>query len=228
MRIFVGFGYNERDRWIEERVFPILTNMGFTVVDGKDMHGQILQPEVESRIRQSDAVIGFFTLREGAENAEFNSHLWVRDELVFARGQDKAILLVREEGVRVPEGLLGNRQSIPLRLEDKLACVAELVEALGRRNIRRLKLTPENDQLRRNLFQWRRTPGFVIQYRTQDEAGIESQAREGRLELVEQGLYLNVAGFPRRALVEVEGLLNGAPQFTSGWVSADAVQVAIF
>ena len=228
MKVFVGFGYNDRDRWIEEQVFPILRGMGFTVVDGKDMHGEILQPEVQSRIEQSDAAIGFFTIREGQGEADFNSHIWVRDEMVHANAKGKPLIPVKEEGAKVPDGLLGNRQYIPLRQNDRLACVVELVSALGRRNIRRLKLDPDGDELRRNLQQWRRTTGFVIQYRTQDEAGLESPYRQGRLELVDQGFYLNVADVPKRAYIEVEGVLNGAIQFSSGWVSADAVQVKIF
>lgn len=228
MRIFVGFGYNDRDRWIEVQVFPILRCMGFTVVDGKEMHGEILQPAVQSRIEQSDAAIGFFTVREGQGEADFNSHIWVRDEMVHANAKGKPIIPVKEDGARIPDGLLGNRQYIPLHQNERLACVAELVAALGQRNIRRLKLDPEGDQLRRNLQQWRRTSGFVIQYRTLDEAGLESPFRRGRLELVDQGFYLNVADVPKRAYVEVEGVLNGATQFSSGWVSADAVQVKVF
>ena len=117
---------------------------------------------------------------------------------------------------------------IQLHQDNRLACVVELVGALGRRNIRRLKLDPEGDQLRRDLRQWKRTPGFVIQYRTQDEVGLESPYRQGRLELVDQGFYLNVSDVPTRAYVEVEGVLNGATQFSSGWASADAVQVKVF
>jgi hypothetical protein len=228
MKVFVGFGYNDRDHWIEEQVFPILRGMGFAVVDGKDMHGEILQPEVQSRIEQCDAAIGFFTIREGQGEGDFNSHMWVRDEMVYANAKGKPIIPVKEEGGKVPDGLLGNRQYILLRQNDRLACVVELVGALGRRNIRRLKLDPEGDLLRKNLQQWRRTTGFVIQYRTQDEAGLESPYRQGRLELVDQGFYLNVSDVPKRAYVEVDGVLNGAPQFSSGWVSADAVQVKIF
>jgi hypothetical protein len=228
MRIFVGFGYNDRDQWIEGQVFPILRAMGFAVLDGKDMHGEILQPEVKSRIEQSDAAIGFFTIREEQRESDFNSHLWVRDELVHASAKGKPIIPVKEEGAKVADGLLGNRQYIPLRQNDRLACVVELVGALGQRNIRRLKLDPGSDQLRRKLQQWRRTAGFVIRYRTQDETGLESLYRDGRLELVDQGFYLNVTDVPKRAYVEVEGLLNGETQFSSGWVSADAVQVKIF
>jgi hypothetical protein len=221
MKIFVGFGYNDRDKWIEEQVFPILEGMAFTVTDGKDMHGQVLQPEVESRIDQSDAAIGFFTIRYGQGTADFTSHIWVRDEMLRANA--------KEDGCKVPDGLLGNRQYITLKQDDRLGCIVELVKALGRRNIRRLKLDPDSDDLRRDLRRWRTMPGFVTRFRAQDVNGIETAWREGRLELVDQGFYLNVSDVPlKRAYVEVEGVLNGSTMFSSGWVSADAVQVKVY
>jgi hypothetical protein len=228
MRVFVGFGYNERDQWIEKQVFPILSSMGFTVVHGKAMQGKELPPEIKSRIEQSDAAIGFLTIREGQEQAEFNSHVWVLSEMVYADAKGKPIIPVKEDSVHDPRGLLGNRQFITLRQNDRLACVVELVETLGRRNIRRLKLEPEDDQLRRTLHQWRKNAGFVIRYRTQDEQGVESEYRKGRLELVDQGFYLNVSDVPKRAHVEVEGILNETTEFSSGWAAADAVHVKIF
>lgn len=228
MKIFVGYGYNERDKWIEERVFPILRCAGFTVVHGKDMHGLHLQPEVARRLDQSDAAVGFFTMRDGAVDLEFNSHIWVRDEMLYAIGKGKPIVPVKENGVQLQEGLLGNRQYIPLNQEDRLACVAELLEALGQRNMRRIRLDPSDDSLRARLWSWRRTPEFVIRYRTQNADGVESDFRNGRLEIVDQGFYLNLVEVPNKAYVEVEGLLNGASQFTSGWVSADAVQIRVF
>jgi hypothetical protein len=227
MKVFVGFGYNDRDSWIEKHVFPILSGMGFTVVDGKDMHGEILQTEVKSRIDQSDAAIGFFTIREGQGEADFTSHVWVRDEMVHASAKEKPIIPVKEEGVKVPDGLLGDRQYILLRQNDRLACVAELVVAIGRRDIRRLKLNPDCDELKKKLWQWRKNAGFSIRYRTKNEFAIESQYRDGRMELVDQGFYLNVSDMPNRGFVEVEGVLNGAIQFSSGWASTDAVQIVI-
>jgi hypothetical protein len=47
------------------------------------------------------------------------------------------------------------------------------------------------------------------------------------LELWEKGFYLNVADVPRRAFVEVEGVLNGQKKFNSGWASTDAVSITI-
>ena len=228
MKVFVGFGYNARDEWIESRLFPILSGAGFTVVHGKDMHGQELKDEVKRRIDQSDAAIGFFTIREGQGDADFTSHVWVRDEIVYADAKQKPIVPIREQGVKLPAGLLGNPQFIELDQADRLACVAELFKALGRRNMRRLRLDPDADGLRADLWKWRKVPGFGVRYRTSDLEGVESDYRVGRLELIDQGFYLNVEDIPNRGLVEVEGMLNGDVRFTSGWVSADAVQVKIF
>lgn len=227
MRVFVGYGYNDRDKWIEEQVFPVLEGMGLTVVHGKDMHGQVLQPEVQARIAQADVAVGFFTLRDGQGEADFTSHLWVRDEMVYANALNKLIIPIKQKEARVPDGLLGNRQYIELRQEDRLACVVELVRALGRRNMRRIRLEPESDDLRRKLHQWRNDPNFVTRYRTQDVEGLESAYRLGRLELVDQGFYLNTTDIPRRGYVEIDGLLNGMSQFNTGWASADAVVVKI-
>ncbi len=228
MRVFVGFGYNERDKWIEKHLFPILRCVGFTVVHGKDMHGIELQGEVKRRLDQSDAAIGFFTIREGQGDADFTSHIWVRDEMVYAISKGKPVIAVWETGVKLPDGLLGNRQYIQLDQGDRLACVTELLEALGEREIRRVRLDPSEDELRANLWRWRNAAGFAIRYRTQNSEGLESEFRNGRLELVDQGFYLNLTEIPSRAYIEVEGLLNGELKFGSGWVSADAVQIRIF
>src|SRR5262245_42421251 len=122
MIIFVGYGYNERDQWIAEQVCPILRSIGFTVVDGKGLHGQQLQQGVTDKLDQADAAIGFFTIRDGQGDADYTSHIWVRDEMVYFHGKDneKPIIPVREEGVKVPPALLGDRQYIVLRQVDRL------------------------------------------------------------------------------------------------------------
>jgi hypothetical protein len=227
MKVFVGYGYNARDAWIENRVFPILRCVGFSVVHGKDMHGNQLQPEVQRRIAQSDAAIGFFTIREDAEAGPFNSHIWVRDEMLYAMGKEKPIIPIKENGVVLEEGLFGNRQYIPLDQNDRLACVSELLITLGNKNMRRVRLDPSSDPLRASVWGWKNTAGFMIRYRTQNIDGLESDYRNGRLEVIDQGFYLNLAEVPNKAYIEVEGVLNGAVQFSSGWVSADAVQIRV-
>ena len=226
MRLFVGYGYNARDQWIEDHVFPILRALGFEILHGKDMHGEELQEGVKTRIAQADALVAFCTLREGQEAAAFNTHPWVRDELVFAMGRDKPIVEIREEGVNVPAGLLGDRQWIPLRQEERLACVREVVETVRRWCVRTLQLVPGDERLQRRLIQHRRNPAFQMRYRTRLN-GVDSEYNLATLEEVKGGLYMTAAKLPDDALIEVQGVVNGQVVFGSGWESVDAVQIAI-
>jgi hypothetical protein len=202
--------------------------MGFVVVTGEEMHGQELSPEVKRRIEQSDVVVGFLTIRDEQDKGDFNSHLWVQNELLWGVAKDKPIIPIKEQNVKVPDAMLGNVQYILLRQDDRLACVAELVTALGRRNMRRVRLEPQADAMRKNINKWRMDQGFTIRYRTQDGVnGVESDFKTGRLEVFEYGFYLNLYDVPHRAYLDVEGVLNGQTMFTSGWTSADAVSIKI-
>ena len=42
MRIFVGYGYNERDKWVEGYVLPLLVAFACEVVHGKAVYGGAL------------------------------------------------------------------------------------------------------------------------------------------------------------------------------------------
>jgi hypothetical protein len=225
-RVFVGYGYNAWDQWIEDQVFPILKALGLEILHGKDMHGDVLQEGVKDRIRQSDGFIGFCTLREGHENEAFNTHVWVRDEMVFALGLGLPALEVREDGVNAFSGLVGDRQYIPLRQSDRLGCVKELVSAVSRWSMRKLQLVPEAAR-EAEIRSWIRNPQFEVRYRTRI-GGVDSPRRSARLERIKGGIYMQVLAVPDEALVEIEGVVNGQVVFSSDWESADAVQIRIF
>jgi hypothetical protein len=227
MRVFVGYGYNDRDKWIEEKVLPILRCAGFTVLHGRKCSGKELPAEVRGRLDESDAAIGFFTIRPRQGKADFTSHLWVRDEILYAIGRDKPIVLIREKGVRLPDGLVGNRQFIHLNQDDRLGCVAEMLQALALRNIRRVKLEPESEVLNQRIWKWRNDRQFTVRYRARDTEEQETSARQGRIETVDQGYYLTLYDVPTKGQVSVEGILNGDIRFDSGWVTADAAKVPI-
>ena len=226
MKVFVGYGYNERDQWIESEVLPILDAIGFDILHGKDMHGEGLQDGVKRRIEQSEGLIGFCTLRDGQAEAEFNTHPWVRDEMVYALARKMPVIEIREEGVKNPAGILGDRQRIQFTNESRLACVRELVIALSRWNVRQIQLITEDPAQARELRQAFRKPEFEIRYRTRLE-GVDSEYSSARLEAVLGGLYMTARGLPNTALVEVQALLDGRLLLSSDWESVDAVQVVV-
>ncbi len=144
MRVFIAYGYNERDRWIETYVIPLVEAFGCKVVHGKVAYGGALQREVADLIRNSDAMIGFTTRRDPAGPNQFTTHPWVVQELVTAYTQTPRIpfVEVREEGVVSPGGMLEavNAQRIDYREVDRAACLLQIAQAL-RRLLDQLKFT---------------------------------------------------------------------------------------
>src|SRR5262249_22388738 len=109
MRTFVGYGYNERDKWVEEMVFPIIQAFGDEVIHGRLMPGEVLAEGVRERIRRADIVIGFATRRLDPLTNSLGqaTHKWVVQELGIALGlpNSPGILEVREAGGDFQEGV---------------------------------------------------------------------------------------------------------------------------
>jgi|SRR5215831_3095548 len=225
MRIFVGYGYNPNDEWIERDVFPILEALGLEIVHGKDMYGETLADAVKERIEQSDAMVSFCTLRPGQENAEFNTHSWVRDEMVHAIAVKKLVVEVRQNGVNLPSTITGERQRIPLDPNNKLRCIAEVIKAVNSWSIRKLLLVPSDQRLAKVIIRAVKNKSLIVRYRSRIK-NKSSKQFEGRLELVDNGLYLNAMGLPDGSLVEIEGTTNSdGTIFNTGWASADLVRI---
>jgi len=225
MRVFIGYGYNERDQWIEKDVFPILEAMNLEIVHGKDMHGDVLREGVKDRIENSDGLIGFSTQRQGQEKADFGSHIWVRDEMAHALALKKRVVEVREKGVNIGEGLVGDRQRIELDPKDRLRCIAELVKVLSGWSMRRLLLVPRDADLERRIHRAIVKDELLVAYRCRTGNTI-SKRRDGRIERVNKGLYLNAIGLPDNSLVEIEGSTRTeGVVFNTGWASADLVRI---
>lgn len=136
MRIFVGYGYNERDKWIEEYVLPLLTAFGVDVVHGKAVYGGALPDEVIKGIRSSDAAFGFTTRRDSLAPGQYGTHPWVLQELMVAHANNPRLpwVEVREEGVVSPGGILeaADTQRIDYREEDRASCMVKIAQAVKR------------------------------------------------------------------------------------------------
>jgi len=203
LKVFVAYGFNERDSWIPELVFPLVRAFGGEVVTGEDLQGQQITDAVRREIDQADALIGFRTLREG--EAAGMSHRWVEDELAYAR--TAKVLEVREDGVSGQGGLLGDRQWIPYRPAERDRLLVELVKTLGRwmrENTVKLQLLPQEfvDEISDLL----ETPGLRCTY-TVLERGRESEPRPAEIRPITGGLFIFADGLSADALmrVRVEG-----------------------
>ena len=128
MRIFIGYGYNERDKWIEDLVFPLVESFGAEVVSGKEAHGSIISSAIRNQIEQSDALMAFLTKRKDTGE----THRWVSDELSIGIAHNIHVLEVREIGVNDQGGIAGDRQRIEYDENRRDKCLVEIARAVGR------------------------------------------------------------------------------------------------
>jgi hypothetical protein len=112
MKVFIGFGYNDQDKWIKQLVIPLVETLGCSVVTGEEMQGEQLSQGVIDRIADSDACIGLLTKRGKKKNADgtYPTHRWVIEELTTALNLGKAIFEIRENCIDGQMGIIGDRQ----------------------------------------------------------------------------------------------------------------------
>lgn len=130
MKVFVGFGYNDADKWIKETIIPFIEELGCEVSSGEDILGERLSTGVETKIEDCDACIGFLTKRgEKDGNGNYATHRWVIEELTLALGKKKAVFEIREKGVDPQAGILGDRQR--LDFEDRTKVMLEIAKFIS-------------------------------------------------------------------------------------------------
>ncbi len=112
MKVFIGYGYNAQDKWVQKFVIPLVEALGCVVVNGEEMQGERLSEGVINRITEADVCIGLLTKRGRKKNEDgtFPTHRWVIEELVTAVNKGKPIFEIRELGIDSQKGINGDRQ----------------------------------------------------------------------------------------------------------------------
>ena len=126
MKVFVGFGYNDNDKWIKDLIIPFIEELGCEVVTGEEMQGEKLSDGVISRVADSNACIGFLTRRDAKADGTYTTHKWVIEELALALSNKLPIFEIHDQNIDVQKGITGDRQWH--ELEDK----AKLMLAIAR------------------------------------------------------------------------------------------------
>ena len=139
----------------------------------------------------------------------------------------KPVVEVREKSVLNPPGLIGDRQRIELDNNDRLACIAELVKVVAGWSMRRLLLVPLESALSRRINRALANRQLTVKYRTR-VMGNDSLHRDGKIQKIDGGFYLNAIGLPDYSFVEIEASTPAdGVLFNSGWASADLVRIEL-
>ena len=226
MRIFLAFGYNERDSWIKDLVFPILEAFAAETVTGEDMQGDLITDEVRDRIRSCTGMLGFRTRRQELANGTWDSHRWVSDELAAAIALGVRAVEVRQTGVDPQGGLAGDRQWVSYDESKRDQCLVEIVKTLGRwgRGLSiDLQLLPQ--EAARQIRPLLARPGSRCTYKLV-QGHWEPPDREAPIRPTPSGLVVHIPELPVDALVQVR-VSAGGKSWTSDFVGVKSLGVTL-
>ena len=196
VKIFVAYGYNERDQWVKDMVFPIIEAFGSEVVTGNQKYEGSIPDNVKELIDRSDALIGFTTRRDPQNDTMSPTHQWVVSELASAVTLKRRVVEVREQGVDPQGGLHQDLQRINYDEQARDKCLVEIVKAVGswhQTGTVRLRLLPE--ELTKNLRPLKNDPGLVVQY-TVRIGSYEYPPRDTKIIGIAGGLFIEASNVP--------------------------------
>lgn len=226
MKIFVGYGYDGRDKWIEDHVFDLIRAFGGEPVTGKEIPGQPLEEGVRQQIRDCDAMLAFTTRRKRIREGRYTTHRWVTDEIITAIDAGLSFVEVREVGVDNQAGMPGGRQYITYDATAKHECLVQIARALGKWQQQlpiKFQLRPE--AVTQAIAPYIGKTGFHCRYRIYKN-GVESAAKEVNVVRMKGGLFVQVPGLG--ALVAVQFSIEaGGKIWVSDYESVDAVSIEL-
>jgi hypothetical protein len=221
MRIFVAYGYNPRDRWIEEMVFPIIKSFDSEVVTGEKAYGERISDLVCSKIRTCDALIAFMTRRGNYPAANGQTHWWVLQELGIGYANKLQIVEVREQGVDRQEGIAQGFQRIEYEETQREKCLIEIVEAVGALHLRalvRIQLLPESlaeRDLRHRIKDHGLLCTYVVQRGNKKEEAVPTQITSMR-----GGLFIDAPRVSGGDLLQIN-ITHGTKEWSTSFGSTD-------
>jgi len=223
MNLFVSYAFNDENRWIEELAIPLIRSLGFDVVTGWRMEGEIIVESIDERMRQCRGCIGFTTRRgDPLPNGKFGTHQWVLDELTMARAMRLTVVEVREDVVHV-EGAANAYVQLRFVRDARDKLLVELADALAHwpTRIVRVRIEPPREgaeAFRRFVLRG----GVSCRYQVQSR-GRTISSGDAVIEPIIGGFYVDLEVPRDDVLVQLEIRKDG----NSAWRSFGSSLVAI-
>ncbi len=205
MKLFVGYGYNARDEWIEEWVFPLIRAFDFEIESGKGLEGLDLRDEVKRRIERSRAAIGFATRRDEKMDKSWTTHRWVLNELTYADARGLRSVEIRESGVENHGGIRDGLGWVGFEDNRKEVLLVQLAAILQRwrKELQSVRLYLLPATIQSKIGPIYRSPDFKCVYRLMIDAE-ESDPLEAKVVPDKGGLFIKLRDVPFDASVQVE------------------------
>jgi hypothetical protein len=141
--IFLAYGFSDPNKLLVREIDTLCFSHGIRLITGEILGGARLEPAVQRRIRECDALIALATREVPlAEDGAWETHQWVRDEFGQAVANALPAVAIVERGVRW-RGMYREHERIDLdrdRPSDGLLGLAKTIGYWRQTAGRRLKV----------------------------------------------------------------------------------------
>jgi hypothetical protein len=127
-KVFLSHSFADRDRGLVTHVESLLRSHGLIAVNGKNLGGGSLTPEVARLIEGSDAMVALLTQRGG--EAAGVTHPWVLQEFGHGRLKGMRAIGMYEQGIPTASSDVGN-EHIEYVAADPLSAFVRLSDVIG-------------------------------------------------------------------------------------------------
>jgi hypothetical protein len=205
MKLFVAYGYNDRDQWVKDLVIPIAQAFRIEVVTGEQTYGGPIPQGVLRKIQTSDAVIAFTTQREKIASGAWTTHHWVLQEMAAGMANGRPVVEVRELGVDPQAGMQLGLQRIDYDEKNRELCLTRIAEALG--NLRFSAMVEVQLLLPAQALEFigplAKESGKLSCSYTYKDGPFKSAPCPTEVEAIKGGLFITIRDVPLDALIQV-------------------------
>lgn len=105
-KIWIGYPFNKQGEDYKGDLEEFFSLFDFKVITGKKYSGESVKDKVRRRIKSQDLVVQIWSKKED------DDYTWIRDEGVGASFLEKPLIILKEEGLEINTGILGDIEYI--------------------------------------------------------------------------------------------------------------------
>jgi hypothetical protein len=227
-KIFLAYSFRPENDPLVRDIERIVRSQGLVLATGEILGGGALTPEIQTRIKQSDALIALLTREERIEGQElWRPTGWVTTEYTSARARDQRAIALVEEGVRL-NGAYAEHEYVKLNRAAPCEAIIRLSETIHLWTIEagrslEIRLLPEAAATLAS------DENAKCEYRLISPDGNRTPWQVGRARARPGGVFLVIQGVRVDAAIEVKILDGDKPRWRSSefpqWVHVELQNV---
>jgi len=129
--LFLSHAFRKENEELVAKINILLSSFSVSVVTGAKPATGSISEKVKGLVDDSNYVLSILTKDEEQKDGSWSPSKWVYDEIAYAHGQKKPVIILLEEDVAYKEGISGDAEYIRFNRNDLTDALLKLVTVLN-------------------------------------------------------------------------------------------------